>query len=145
MPPEGTYLAFDFGEQRIGVAVGQTITCSSNPLETVQGPQRGLDWDRITQLIKEWQPVALVVGVPLHMDGTEIPMTARAQRFSRQLEGRYQLAVFTADERYSSREAESVVKDNRQRGRKRQKTAKGDIDKIAATLILQRWFEQTNG
>ena len=136
----GTFLCFYFGLRRIGVAVGQTITRSSNPLTTLTSQDNHPDWLAIQALIDEWQPAGLVVGIPVHMDGKETDITVRAQRFARQLSGRFGLPVHSADERLSSREAESIIKHSRQTGR-RKKSSKTDIDKIAATLILQTWLE----
>ncbi len=136
----GTFLGFDFGLRRIGVAVGQVITCGSNPLTTLTSQGNNPDWMAIKLLIDEWQPEGLVVGIPVHMDGKETAITQRAQQFARQLAGRFNLPVHSADERLSSREAESIIKHNRQSGR-RNKSTKKDVDKIAATLILQTWLE----
>ena len=138
---KGVFLGFDYGTKRLGVAVGQAVTRSSNPLCTLEAQREKPDWDMITNLIHEWQPEGLVVGLPVHMDGTEQAITARAKRFARQLEGRFGLPVHLADERLSSREAKSIIKHNRQMGHRRRKTEKHDIDKVAATLILQRWLE----
>jgi len=136
-----TLLAFDFGRQRIGIAVGQEITNSSNPLTTLKAINNKPDWDGISKLINEWQPDALVVGIPLHMDGSEQEISQAAQRFGRQLHGRYRLPIFEADERLSSREAEQQIKQQRNNGT-RGRSQKGDIDKLAASVILQRWLDE---
>ncbi|MDQ7074438.1 MAG: Holliday junction resolvase RuvX [Gammaproteobacteria bacterium] len=135
-----TLLAFDYGRQRIGIAVGQEITHSSNPLTTVHAINHKPDWDTISKLIQEWQPDALVVGIPLQMDGKEQEMSKAARKFSRQLEGRYRLPIFEADERLSSCEAQQQIKLGRQNGT-RGRSQKGDVDKIAASVILQRWLD----
>ncbi|MDQ7016623.1 MAG: Holliday junction resolvase RuvX [Gammaproteobacteria bacterium] len=135
-----TLLAFDYGRQRIGIAVGQEITHSSTPLTTVHAINHKPDWDKISKLIQEWQPDALVVGIPLQMDGKEQEMSKAARKFSRQLEGRYRLPIFEADERLSSREAQQQIKLGRQSGT-RGRSQKGDVDKIAASVILQRWLD----
>jgi putative Holliday junction resolvase len=136
-----SYLGFDFGEQRIGVASGQTYSGTAQPLTTLHAINQRPDWDGIAALIAEWQPDALIVGLPVHINGTQIPLTARVQRFMRQLEGRFNLPVHAQDERLSSREAGNLIRDGRASGR-RGKTRKGDVDKIAASLILQRWLDQ---
>jgi len=136
-----TLLAFDFGRQRIGIAVGQEITNSSNPLTTLKAINNKPDWDGISKLINEWQPDALVVGIPLQMDGSEQEMSQAARRFGRQLHGRYRLPIFEADERLSSREAEQQIKQQRKNGT-RGRSQKGDIDKLAASVILQRWLDE---
>lgn len=137
-----TVLGFDYGERRIGVAVGHTTTGLANPLETVRNPDSGTNWSALLQLITEWRPEALVVGVPTHMDGTSTAMTIRAEKFRVELAKRSTLPTHAADERASSREAESIIKNNRKQGRRR--AQKGDTDKIAAALILQHWIEAHN-
>lgn len=134
-----TLLGFDFGERRIGIAVGDRETKICSPLSTLHSKDGRIDWDAIADLLHEWKPSALIVGVPLHIDGNRSAMTDRASKFGRQLQGRFNLPVFEADERTTSRQAETIVRDNRGLGRRR--TSKGDIDKIAASLILQHWLE----
>lgn len=127
-------LGFDFGTKRIGVAVGQEMTCTASALVTLNSPDGGPDWASISRLIEEWQPDALVVGLPLNLDGSESESSRLARRFGNRLAGRYNLPVFTADERLSSSEAESILAEQ---GR----YEKADIDKLAAQLILQGWME----
>jgi putative Holliday junction resolvase len=120
-----SFLAFDFGTQRVGVATGNTLTRSAQPLCTIAatGEPR---FEAIAQLIKEWQPDALVVGVPVHPDGAPHDNTQRAQRFARQLHGRFRLAVHEVDERYSTTEAHS-------RGA-------ADVDAASAAIILEQFL-----
>ena len=129
-----TLLGFDYGRKRIGVAVGQQITQSATALTTVRARNGKPDWPAISHLIAEWKPDALVVGIPYHMDGTEQEMTLAAQRFCRQLEGRYRLPVYQADERLTSYIVESSLPGNRY--------PQQDIDPLAARLILQDWLQQ---
>ncbi len=137
-----TYLGFDYGMQRIGVAVGQSITGTSRSLITIKCNNGAPDWEHITKLLDEWKPDALIIGVPLHMDGTEQEMTKNAKRFARRLEGRYNIQAFTVDERLSSRKAEELIAKRRAAGiSKRSKT--GDCDKIAAQIILQDWLDSS--
>lgn len=138
MPDSRTLLGFDYGKQRIGIAVGQCLTGSVTPLTTLKAINQKPDWDSISKLIAEWQPDLLVVGLPLHMDGTEQEMTNAARRFGNQLKGRYNLPVAWMDERLSSDEAEAIL---RSRGGKT-RSNKQEIDKIAASLILQSWLDQ---
>ena len=133
-------LGFDFGMKRIGVAVGQTVTESARPLTTLKANQGNPEWNAVTKLIKTWQPDALVVGVPLNMDGTEQPLTQAARFFARQLEERFKLPVHEMDERLSS-------KDARERlfaagGYKALQD--GQVDRVAAQLILQNWLAIIN-
>lgn len=119
-------LGFDFGTRRIGVAIGNTLTRQPQPLALIdaQGPAL---WHKIGALVAAWQPAQLVVGIARHPDGNPHQMTARCERFARQLEGRLRLPVARVDERYSS----AVVDDGR--------------DDLAAAVILQQWFAQGDG
>ena len=108
---EQMFLGFDFGTKRTGIATGNRLTCTAEPLQTIRA-QGDARFGPIGKLIKDWQPHALVVGVPRHPDGVAHEMTARAEKFARQLRGRFALPVYEVDERYSSVEAESQnVKD----------------------------------
>ena len=98
-------LGFDYGTRQIGVAVGQTLTGSAQPLLVLKARDGVPDWRQIAALIDEWKPDALVVGLPLNMDGTPSDMSARAEKFARRLEGRYRLTVHCVDERLSTFEA----------------------------------------
>jgi len=129
-------LGFDFGEKRIGVASGQSITCSSNPITTLTSLNNKPDWAAIETLISEWKPDALIVGLPFYLDGSKSEMTERAEKFSRQLEGRFHLPTYTHNEALSSFEAEQFLQD------KKKQHNKQDIDKIAAAIIVQSWLEQ---
>lgn len=135
-------IAFDFGKQRTGVAIGNNLTQIATPHCTLNSYNQQPHWEKITQLFTQWQPQQLVVGVPYHLDGSSSDMTQAALRFSRQLEGRYNLPVDTINEQLTSREAEYRLKQARQQGRKK-KIKKGEIDQLAATIILENWF-QTN-
>ncbi|MEN8169959.1 MAG: Holliday junction resolvase RuvX [Pseudomonadota bacterium] len=133
-----TLLGFDFGTKRIGVAVGQELTHTATALVTLNSHDGGPDWASITRLINEWQPDAMVVGLPLNLDGSESESSRLARRFGNRLAGRYNLPVFTADERLSSNEAETMLAEQGH-------FEKADIDKLAAQLILQSWLEANNG
>jgi putative Holliday junction resolvase len=135
---EGTVLSLDFGTNKIGIAVGQTITRTARPLATIKAHKGRPDWEELDQLLKEWQPVALVVGRPLHMDGSTQEMTELADTFASQLEQRYHLPLFQEDERLSSHEAEAILDENYGR----QQYAPEEVDKLAASLILEAWLQQ---
>ena len=139
-----TLLGFDFGTKRIGIAIAQEVTGTASPLTTVTAVKHKPDWDSISKIIKEWQPDLLVVGLPLHMDGTEQPMTQAARRFSNQLNGRYQIPIALMDERLSSNEAESILSEQAgSRGSQFRGSLfpeKEQIDMISAQLILQSWM-----
>ncbi len=129
-----TYLGFDYGTKRIGVAVGQTLTATATALVTLSARNHKPDWDAIGALIAQWQPAALVVGLPLNMDGSENDLTRRSLRFSRQLHERFRLDVHTMDERLSSVEAGVRLAQNGRRG--------GRVDDVAAQIILENWLNQ---
>lgn len=133
-----TLLGFDFGTKRIGIAIAQEVTGTASPLITVAAVKHKPDWDSISKIIAEWQPDLLVVGLPLHMDGSEQPMTQAAKRFSNQLNGRYQIPIALMDERLSSNEAESII--NEQSSSRSLFQDKAQIDMISAQLILQSWL-----
>ncbi len=130
----GTLLGFDYGTRKIGVAVGQTLTATASPLETLQLVNQQPDWTRIGRLIEEWQPEALVVGLPLDVDDSETDATVPARRFSRQLEGRFHLKVYLADERFTSFEARDRL------GHKAKQ--REEYDAMAAKLILETWLDE---
>ncbi len=134
MPENGCILGFDYGERRIGVAVGEHLTRTARPLTTLTSRDGKPDWTTIHHLLEEWHPARLVVGLPLHLDGKEQSMTDRARRFGNQLHGRFGLPVSYADERLTSLEATRLLA-----GKGRNKAA---IDEVAAQLILQSWLEQ---
>lgn len=141
LPARGTVLAFDFGEKRIGVAVGECELRSASPLVTVDAETNDVRWSAIARLLDEWKPVALVVGLPLSPDGVAHDMTARARRFARQLEGRYRLPVALQDERYTSAEADSRLRDDA--GMRDWRSRKQALDAHAAQLILKDYFDVT--
>lgn len=130
-----TLLGFDYGPKKIGVAVGQTLTGTASALETVRAQGQRPDWKRLERLIREWQPDALVVGLPFNMDGSEEAWSERVHRFCRQLQGRFGLAVHLIDERLTSLEA-------RRRLRIGEQVADERLDAMAAKLILETWLTE---
>jgi len=138
----GTIMAFDYGSKRIGVAIGQQLTASTQPLETVAVRQNKPDWDHISRLLQEWQPGLLLIGLPLTEDGAEQEMSIAARRFANRLNGRYQLPVELVDERFSSIEAEELVVNARRNGRLKKSKLKQAVDQIAAELIIQTWLTE---
>lgn len=132
---EATVLAFDFGTRRVGVAVGNTLVRAAHPLATIDEEATAPRFDAIAKLVAEWQPGLMVVGVPLHADGTEHAMTRHARRFARQLQGRFGLPVVEVDERYTTQAAESEIRGGGRGARARR-------DEVAAQLILQGYFDE---
>ena len=135
--PEGTVLAFDFGEKRIGVATGETLLGNAHPLTVIHAESHDDRFAAIAKLVAEWRPVQLVVGLPTHADGTPHDMTRLAHKFGERLQRRFKLPVGFADERLTSLDAEARL---RETGRN-SKSAKPLLDAVAAQLILQTWFE----
>ena len=133
-----TILAFDFGLRRIGIAVGQSVTASASPLGVVANSENGPDFDAISKIVSEWRPSRLIVGLPMHADGTPGEMQAHVEEFVRELQ-RYQLKIDTVDERYTSREAEAVLKKARASG-SRGRISKEMIDSAAAVFIAERFL-----
>jgi putative Holliday junction resolvase len=136
--PQGTFLAFDFGTRRIGIAVGNTISASANPLETLDEEKNDPRFARIAALVAEWQPAALVVGLPGNDDGTPHELTALCRRFANRLKGRFGLPVILVDERYTSLAASSRLNEAGVHGRKQ----KALLDQYAAQQILQAYFDE---
>jgi len=138
-------LAFDFGTKKIGVAVGQSLTASAQPLPELMARDGQPDWQQVSALIEEWQPDAFVVGVPVQMDGSEFELTQRARKFGQRLHGRYGIPWFAMDERLTSFEARQQ-KQSHHSGHNTKQNAKhnkgGLVDSIAASLILQSWFTE---
>lgn len=140
LPARGTVLAFDFGERRIGVAVGECELRTASALTTLDAETNDARWSGIGRLLDEWKPALLVVGLPLSPDGEPHDMTMRAQRFARQLEGRYRLPVALQDERFTSAEADAQLRDG---GQKDWRERKKQLDAHAAQLILKDFFDVT--
>ncbi len=131
-------LSFDYGDKTIGVAVGNTSTGQAHPLTTVRVIRGRVEWDDITKLIAEWNPVALVVGLPLNMDGSDNPVTPKARKFGNRLNGRYNLPVHMVDERLTTRDARTQLY-NAGVVEKRHKPV---LDKLAAQSILQTYLSE---
>jgi putative Holliday junction resolvase len=132
-----TYLGFDFGHKKIGVAVGQIMTGIASPLQTIKSIQQAPNWERINQLIKQWQPVGFVVGISKQENGTDNIITPRMRKFCRQLKGRYGKSVYQQDERLSTFEAKQLLFDELNL---RAEKLWAVQDQLAAQLILQSWL-----
>ena len=130
MPNPITVMAFDYGLRRVGVAVGNTVTKLGQPLKTIAAPNAEGLFREIEDLLREWTPNQLVVGLPMHRDGAEHEMTAKAKRFGNQLHGRFSLPVSWVDERYTS----AVLEGNVQ--------MRDNLDAHSAALILEQYFAE---
>jgi len=138
IPPSGNFLGFDFGTKRIGVAMGNSLLCQARPLLTINEEKTDPRFARIAALLQEWQPAALVVGLPCHDDGTPHELTALCRRFANRLKGRFKLPVILVDERYTSLAAGEQLNRAGIYGLKQ----KAVIDQYAAQQILQAYFDE---
>lgn len=129
-------MAFDYGLRQIGVAVGNTLTATTQPLEILRARDGQPSWDAVAALLREWQPQALIVGDPLNMDGSVSELAERARRFARRLEGRFAIPAIMVDERLSSREVKREQREAGHSGNYR----KQPLDSLAAELILRDWL-----
>ncbi len=135
-----TYLGFDFGNKKIGVAVGQMTTGIANPLTTLRSLQQNPDWQAISRLINEWQPQGLVVGISRQQNGEDNPITPRMLKFCRQLQGRYNLPVYTMDETLTTFEAKHQLFDELNVNATKLWKVQ---DQLAAQIILQSWLNDS--
>lgn len=131
-----TLIAFDYGLKRMGVATGQRLTQTASPQTPISASNGHPDWDAIKALLDTWQPEALVVGLPLNMDGTDNPITERARKFAKRLHGRFHLVVHLVDERLSTREARDRTG---MQGKSDQHA--GALDSAAACIILEQFLD----
>src|SRR5690348_11558893 len=138
--PGGCALGFDFGTRRIGVASGNRITASAQPLQALAAKNGEPDWNRVATLIAEWKPEALVVGLPLALDGGEQAITRGARAFAGALGERSGLPVHLVDERHTSQEAARRFAAQRASGASRRRDAE-NIDSLAAAVILESWLQ----
>jgi putative Holliday junction resolvase len=137
-PLAGTFMAFDFGTKRIGIAIGNSVSATANPLTTIDDEKNDIRFAAIGVLIREWRPAALVVGLPCNDDGTPHEMTALCRRFANRLKGRFDLPTLLVDERYTSAAAAAALDEQGIHGRKQ----KSLIDQYAAQQILQAYFDE---
>ena len=140
MKANETFLAFDYGERRIGVAVGQSVTGTASPLSTVRVQDGEPDWTSIEGIVAAWNPDGLVVGEPLHMDGRPQPMTRRARRFQHDLRSRFGLPVHAADERLTTVEARAELAERGAFRRSGARRARELDHPVAARIILESWL-----
>lgn len=139
MPSPITVLSFDFGDQKIGVAVGQSLTGTASPLAALSAKNGQPQWPQVQQLIEEWAPHYVIVGLPLNMDGSPSESSRRARRFAGRLQGRFGVPARLIDERLSTREARARLGDNYRGG------ADPKVDSIAAALLIESFFNDDSG
>ena len=138
--PLKTIMGFDFGTRNIGIAIGQVITRTATALPSVRAKDGIPDWNELEALVNEWQPDAVVVGIPLNMDGSESQMSLRARKFGKRLHGRFNLPFYEADERLSSFEAKDWAGKLGHKGH----YGSDPVDAMAAQIILEGWMNDEN-
>ena len=124
-------VAFDFGEKKIGVAVGQTSTCTSSPLQVIFNKNGKVNWFEISTLLDEWQPGLIIVGKPLNMDGTDSEIMKKVEKFYKKLRDLYDAKFEYIDERLTTFEARQILKENKT----------DEVDANAAKILIDNWFE----
>ncbi len=139
-----TLLAFDFGLKRLGVAVGQSITQTAQPLATLLCRNGEPDWNEVRAVQNKWQANAFIVGLPVNKDGTDNSFSKACRTFAAQIEKQFGLPVHLVEERLSSIAAQDFLKAQRQCGERKRRVKKEEIDKVAAAVILQNWFLENN-
>lgn len=139
MTTEDMVLGFDFGKKRLGVAIGYPEVRIASPLETIHAEEKQQRFEAISILIHEWQPKRLIVGLPVHADGSHHEMTERATKFARALEAHFHLPVSMVDERYTSIIAEDLLRCSATK--KQHKENKGNIDSLSAQIIVQTYLD----
>ena len=137
-------MAFDYGERRIGVAFANTRTLLATALTTLAARDGEPTWQELDELIADWQPEVLVTGVPYNMDGSESPLTEKVKAFADQIGSRYELPVELVDERLTSVEASSLLRQQRQEGLRKRRLRREEIDSHAARLIAESWLDKLN-
>lgn len=137
----GYILAFDYGLKRIGVAIGNTLTVTASPLQTLTQSAKGLNWELVDQIIQEWEPDSLLLGIPEAETASGKSLCKKIKKFGQQLQTRYDLPLAYIDEQYTSAAAESALKNARQSGQ-RKRIQKSEIDQQAAAIMLTQWFNE---
>ena len=141
---KGTLIAFDFGQKRIGVAVGETLLGNARGLTVVAHSASGPDWLAIDKILRDWHPALLLVGYPCNMDGRPGEMSRLSLRFASELRERSGIPVQAIDERLSSSEALDRLREERRSGLRKKRISRGLIDQEAARLILQQWLGEAS-
>ncbi len=136
-------LGMDYGRARIGIAIGNRLTATARALKTIARPRDEAGWAPLDGLVQEWRPDRLLVGLPLDQDDGEQQITRQARHFAQAVAQRYQLPVDEVDERYSSVAAESELRGARAGGLKARRNRSGDIDGVAAALLVEQWLHKT--
>jgi len=138
--PEGVWLGIDFGLKRIGIAKGNTQLGTADPMVMMRNINGTPEWATLDAVVNDWQPVGLVIGLPLTLDGEAQEITHATRGFAKRCRKRYQLPIMWVDERFSSMQASETLAELRRSGQRNKRTRKEDVDTLAAALILERWL-----
>ncbi len=136
-----TVMGFDFGTQKMGMACGNSLSGTAQPLAIFPMRDGIPDWDKLTKLIAQWQPNLCVVGLPLNMDDSESELSLRARKFARRLRHRLNIPVWMVDERLTTREARHSLLTYQQQGHGKKTSA----DSLAASMLVESWFREATG
>src|SRR5574344_1020284 len=136
-----TIMAFDFGTQKMGMAVGQSLIASTNPLALFPMRDGIPDWDNLLKIVKQYQPTLFLVGLPLNMDDSESELSARARKFARRLRHQTNIETLMVDERLTTREARDELDHYQAQGRGKKLAA----DSLAAALLIESWYREPHG
>lgn len=139
--PSCSYIGIDFGMVNIGIALGQSITGMSAALTTIRVKNKKFTWNELDEIMKQWRPAAMIIGLPLTEDGEEQLITRQTKNFAKKLIIRYKVPVHEVDERYSSMQAQEDFAQARKQGNAKRKHGK-NLDAHAAKNILQRWLDE---
>ena len=132
-------MSFDYGTEKIGIAIGQSISSTAEPLTIIRAKDGIPNWSQITSLIESWRPNFFVVGLPYNLDGSDSKLLQRALKFAQRLNGRFNIPTFGIDERLSSKAATEKFKTGNPK-----KSVRNEIDDVAAQIILETWFSEYN-
>ena len=132
-------MSFDYGTEKIGIAIGQSISSTAEPLTIIRAKDGIPNWSQITSLIESWRPNFFVVGLPYNLDGSDSKLLQRALKFAQRLNGRFNIPTFGIDERLSSKAATEKFKTGNPKN-----SVRNEIDDLAAQIILETWFSEYN-
>ena len=132
-------MSFDYGTEKIGIAIGQSISSTAEPLTIIRAKDGIPNWSQITSLIESWRPNFFVVGLPYNLDGSDSKLLQRALKFAQRLNGRFNIPTFGIDERLSSKAASEKFKAGNPKN-----SVRKEIDDVAAQIILETWFSEYN-
>jgi len=134
-----TVMSFDYGTEKIGIAIGQSISSTAEPLTIIRAKDGIPNWSQIMGLTESWRPNYFVVGLPYNLDGSDSKLLQRALKFAKRLNGRFNIPTFGIDERLSSKAASEKFKTGNPKN-----SVRNEIDDVAAQIILETWFSEYN-